>query len=174
MYTQLYICIYIHMYTYIHVHILSCAHIYMYTQLYIYIYIYIRTRIYMYTYSYVHTSTCMGWLRLVGSLQLLVSFVEYCLFYRALLQKRHMILRSLLIVATPYDIRTHVILHTRSHVCVYKCSPTIIKITCVRKSHGVATIGRLLKIICLFCKEPYKRDNILRTRRDSTMRGYHV
>jgi len=43
----------------------------------------------------------MGWLRLVGSLKLYVSFAEYSLFYRALLQKRHLILRSLLIVATP-------------------------------------------------------------------------
>jgi len=44
----------------------------------------------------------MGWLRLVGSLKSYVSFAEYRLFYRALLQKRPMILRSLLIVATPY------------------------------------------------------------------------
>ena len=45
----------------------------------------------------------MGWLRLVGSLKLQVAFAEYSLFYRSLLQKRPMILRSLLIVATPYD-----------------------------------------------------------------------
>jgi len=44
----------------------------------------------------------MGWLRLVGSSKLQVSFAEYHLFYRALLQKRRIILRSLLIVATPY------------------------------------------------------------------------
>ena len=44
----------------------------------------------------------MGWLRLVGSLKWQVSFAEYSLFYRALLQKRPTILRSLLIVATPY------------------------------------------------------------------------
>ena len=44
----------------------------------------------------------MGWLRLVGSLKLQVSFAEYSLFYRALLQKRPMISRSLPIVATPY------------------------------------------------------------------------
>jgi len=44
----------------------------------------------------------MGWLRLVGSLKLYVSFAEYCLFYRALWQKRPVLLRSLLIVATPY------------------------------------------------------------------------
>jgi len=45
----------------------------------------------------------MGWLRLVGSLKLHVSFAKYNLFCRALLQKRPMILRSLLIVATPYS-----------------------------------------------------------------------
>jgi len=33
----------------------------------------------------------MGWLRLVGSIKLLVSVAEYCLFYRALLQKRPII-----------------------------------------------------------------------------------
>jgi len=33
----------------------------------------------------------MGWLRLVGSLKLYVSFAEYGLFYRALLQKRPII-----------------------------------------------------------------------------------
>jgi len=40
-------------------------------------------------------------LRLVGSLKLQVSFAEYRLFYRALLQKRPVILRSLPIAATP-------------------------------------------------------------------------
>ena len=44
----------------------------------------------------------MGWLRFVGSVKLQVSFSECGLFYRALLQKRLIILRSLLIVATPY------------------------------------------------------------------------
>ena len=44
----------------------------------------------------------MGWLQLVGSLKSWVSFAEYRLFYRALLQKRLIILRSLLIVGTPY------------------------------------------------------------------------
>jgi len=43
----------------------------------------------------------MRWLRLVGSFKLWVSFAEYSLFHRALLQKRPIILRSLLIVATP-------------------------------------------------------------------------
>jgi len=44
----------------------------------------------------------MGWLRFVGSLRLYVSFAEYSLFYRSLLQKRPITLRSLLIEATPY------------------------------------------------------------------------
>jgi len=41
------------------------------------------------------------WLRLVRSVKLQVSFAEYSLFYRALLQKRPIILRSRLTVASP-------------------------------------------------------------------------
>jgi len=48
-----------------------------------------------------HPISILGWLRLVGSLKLDVSFAEYSLFYRALLQKRHIIPGSLLVVATP-------------------------------------------------------------------------
>ena len=44
----------------------------------------------------------MGWLRLVGSLKLYVSLENIGLFCRALLQKRPILLRSLLMVATPY------------------------------------------------------------------------
>ena len=44
----------------------------------------------------------MGWLRSVGSIKLQVSFAEYHLFYRSLLQKRPMILSILLTKATPY------------------------------------------------------------------------
>ena len=46
-------------------------------------------------------NTDMGWLPIVGSLKLWVSFAEYCLFYAALSQKRPIILRSPLIVAIP-------------------------------------------------------------------------
>ena len=56
----------------------------------------------------------MGWLQLVGSLKSYDSFAEYCLFYRAFLQKRPTILRSLLIVATPY-----VYCCTNKHTSVY-------------------------------------------------------
>jgi len=55
--------------------------------------------IYVSAEPYVHA---MGWLRLVGSSKLYVSFAEYNLFYRALLHKRSISSRSLLIVATPY------------------------------------------------------------------------
>ena len=71
--------------------------------------------------------------------KLQVSFAEYSLFYRALLQKRPIILRSLLIVATPY------------HDCV--------------TSHVgyVKNVGSLkLQVSC--AKEPYKRDDILQKR----------
>jgi len=83
----------------------------------------------------------MGWLRLVGSLKWQVSFAEYRLFYRALLQKRPMILRSLLIVATLYDISTWHIHTTYSYEtficiaqevhapCTHECA---IKHSCVR------------------------------------------
>ena len=59
---------------------------------------------------------CMKWLRLVGSFKLHVSFTEYSLFYRTILQKRPMISRDLLIVATPYN---------GSYVCIFcPCSVT--------------------------------------------------
>jgi len=45
-----------------------------------------------------------GWLRLVASFKLHVSFVEYRLFYRALLQKRPIIVRRLLAEATLYPL----------------------------------------------------------------------
>jgi len=44
----------------------------------------------------------MGWLRLVGSLKLQVSFVKEPYKRDYILQKRPIILRSLLIIATPY------------------------------------------------------------------------
>ena len=51
---------------------------------------------------YMSESFHMGWLRLVGSINLQVSFAEYRLFYRVLLQKRPMILSILLTEATPH------------------------------------------------------------------------
>jgi len=54
--------------------------------------------VFTYPYTYIH----MGWLRLVGSLKLLVSFAKEPYKADDILQKRPVILRSLLIVATPY------------------------------------------------------------------------
>ena len=56
----------------------------------------------------------MGWLRLVGSFKLYVSVAEYHLFCRALLQKRPIILRSLIIEATPLS-HTHSLTISLSH-----------------------------------------------------------
>jgi len=67
----------------------------------------------------------MGWLHPVGSLKLQVSFAEYRLFYRALLQTRPVILRSVLIVATPYqwcereDRATATHSSTTTHTCTH-------------------------------------------------------
>jgi len=76
----------------------------------------VYTRICMYTYFCMYTcaftrnvyiqavseSTCiMGWLRLVGFLKVYVSFAKEPYQRDNVLQKRPMILRSLLFVATP-------------------------------------------------------------------------
>jgi len=53
----------------------------------------------------------MGWLRLVGSLKLQVSFAKEPNKKDDILKKRPIILRSLLIVANPYSLRA-------THVCV--------------------------------------------------------
>jgi len=52
----------------------------------------------------------MGWLRLVGSLKLYVSFAKETYKRDEILQKRPMILRSLLIVATPYISLEHILM----------------------------------------------------------------
>ena len=67
----------------------------------------------------------MGWLRSVGSIKLVVSFAAYRLFYRALLQKRPIILSILLTEATLYVVRynsvwyVHMCICTNVCVCVY-------------------------------------------------------
>ena len=91
------VCLYnIHMRTYIR----AC--------IYKYILIYIHTRTHTLSLSHTHTHirthihTCTRTYTYMGWLRLQVSFVEYRLFYRVLWQKRPIILRSLLIVATAY------------------------------------------------------------------------
>jgi len=107
----MYICIYIYIqYVYIYIYVYHEPLTFPNTFIYIHVKIYIAC-ICIYIYIYVPSSNASGgvspiasgrgWLQLVGSLKLWVSFTEYSLFYRALLQKRPIILRSLLIVATP-------------------------------------------------------------------------
>ena len=55
----------------------------------------------------------MGWLRLVGALKVQVSFAKEPYKRDDILQKKPIILRRLLIVATPYDARTC--------ICVWSC-----------------------------------------------------
>ena len=60
----------------------------------------------------------MGWLRLVGSLKLLVSFAEYRLFYRALLQKTwDTPIRVVLVLQTRY---IYIYVYIYVHICIYK------------------------------------------------------
>ena len=67
--------------------------------------IYMLVYIFRYVLVCIHIQIClMRWLRLVGCSKLQVSFAEYSLFYKALLQTRPIILRSVLIVATPWYI----------------------------------------------------------------------
>jgi len=52
--------------------------------------------------TYIHIDIRMGWLRLVGSLKVHVSFAKEPYKRDYIFQKRHITLRSPLIVATPY------------------------------------------------------------------------
>ena len=70
---------------------------------------------------YIHISiyTYMGWLRLVGSLKLYVSFAKEPYKRNDILHKRPIILSSLLIVAAPYHVYTYI-----PYICIksYVCS----------------------------------------------------
>jgi len=138
----------------------------------------------------------MWWLRLVGSLKLQVSFAEYRLFYRALLQERPIILRSLLMVATPYFIlqfswlitlphTRHTLPHTRhTHDWVfewchmYHLIPTLKEYRLFYR----ALLQNIGSLIGLFCKrdlwfygDPLSRsmwDVISRTHLDVTSHIY--
>jgi len=81
---------------------LHCTHINTTRHTYVCVYV-------CHTYERVASHICtshvtpMGWLRSVGSIKLQVSFPEYRLFYRALLQKRPIISPILLTKAIPYE-----------------------------------------------------------------------
>jgi len=120
-------------------------------------------------------ASAMGLLRLVGSLKLQVSFAERSLLYRALWQKRPIILRSLLLEATPYSaLLKSMCVRVCVCVCVRVCVTLVIGLLCKRDTnvgpytsakephmcvrtepctgfvYGVALVSRLLQIIDLF------------------------
>ena len=77
-------------------------------------------------YSHTHTicqTRAMGWLQVVGFFKFYISFAEYRLFYRALLQKRPTILRSLIIEANPYkgDQSVYIYVYVRLCMCLCVC-----------------------------------------------------
>ena len=104
-------CVYIHLYMYTYTQTdYNYVCVYTYIQVYICV-LCVGVHIYVYTHEhtqhsyvrvYLYIQIDMGWLRSVGSIKLQVPFAEYRLFYRSLLLKRPIILRSLLIVATPW------------------------------------------------------------------------
>jgi len=94
-------------------------------------------------YIYICYYSHMGWLRLVGSSKLQVSFAEYSLFCRALLQKRPTMWRSLLIEDTLHP--DCMLLFTHPDM-------------------GWLRLVGSIKLQVSFAKEPYKRDAILQKR----------
>jgi len=116
-------------------------------------------------------ATTRGWLRLVGSLKLYVSFAEYRLFCGAPLYKRPIILRSLLIVATQYMTRAFtctatrpmcVCLHvecmcvsmctSRARACVFVCVHVRVRVhvcMCVRECVCVSVCACLCVYACV-------------------------
>ena len=90
-------------------------------------------------YVYTHISVIYLLYTCIQTCTVYYIHVEYSLYYRALLQKRHVIRRSLLIVATPYI--SIIYMYINMHCLLYTFN-----------TYGVATMNRLLKIIGLFCK----------------------
>jgi len=84
----------------------------------IYTHTHTHTHIYIYVSRGGRVGYVMGWLRSVGSIKLYVSFAEYFLFYRALLQKRPIILSILLTEATHRAARRHLQYAFNLFVCV--------------------------------------------------------
>ena len=83
----------------------------------------------------------MAWLRLLGSLKRQVSFAKEPYKRDCFLQKRTIILRSLLTVATPWSsLESRQLFSLGGHDRMGM------------STYGVATISRLLKIIGLFCR----------------------
>jgi len=89
----------------------------------------------------------MWWLRSLGSFKFKVAFAQYSLLCRALLQKRLMILRRLLIVAHPY------LVFSVYYVC--HCLEISGSLNYYHRSKIIVLFCRtLVSCIGLFCKRP--------------------
>ena len=112
MYT--YICGYIYIYIYIHTYVYICVYIFTYSCMCacvnvcvscmrIYIHSCICTHIYKHTNAYTDTTSRypICWLRPIGSLKVQVSFTKEMYKKDNILQKKPIILRSLLVAAIP-------------------------------------------------------------------------
>ena len=93
---------------------------------------------------------CIGWLRLVGCLKWQVSFAEYRLLNRALLQKRPVILRSLLIEATPYS-GSRKMTHNRN-ASIFSCAALYF---CVRSAFLCAALARFCLYFLCYHRPPF-------------------
>ena len=110
----------------------------------------------------------MGWLWLVGSFKTWVSFAEYCLLYRALLQKRPIILGSLLIVATSYLVGRW-ICDLQNEQDSWMCHATHMNGTCGKYEHDgrardvgwdlcdVYLYVQHFPSVCLTCNRPIQK-----------------
>jgi len=101
-------------------------------------------------------------IRLVGSLKLWVSFAEYSLFYRALLQKGPTFRRSLLIVATLLSLLTHMHHNTmeaslRGGIEIYpRVNVTHVNESWIHMTESCHTHGRVMPHVCTaqVCDKP--------------------
>jgi len=91
----------------------------------------------------------MGWLRLVGSLKSQVCCAECSLFCRALLQKRPIILRSLLIVATIYTCASCILCLVFVRLCRMLCVIHYVSSCKVSSCHILREFVR--PIFCVLC-----------------------
>ena len=89
----------------------------------------------------------MGWLQLVGSIKLYVSFAKETYERGHILQKRPIILRSLLIIATPYA-DVYMYMYSINTAPYYMGKGTYLHLII----YGMATVSRIDKIIGLFCR----------------------
>jgi len=160
MYTYIYTYIYVYVCMYICIYICICIYIYIYPYVYIYIYIPIYTYIVIYTYIYTfiyiytecipngkHSLPCVASHCGVATISRLLKipgfFCRISFFNRALLQKRPLILSSLLIVVTPCQIS---VLH-KHYLSFFVFSPYLRTVSHTKVLHHIVflfiTIYRL-------------------------------